>query len=73
MEKILRQFSYLNDEQYGLICKLAFLYVDGMKFEEWRYTAEDIRDHALRERDRLTKENKPFDIVKYKADINFIK
>ena len=34
MEKILRQFSYLNDEQYGLICKLAFLYVDGMKFEE---------------------------------------
>jgi len=43
------------------------------QFEEWRYTAEDIRDKALRERDRLTKENKPFDIVKYKADINFIK
>ena len=43
------------------------------QFEEWRYKAEDIRDHALRERDRLVKENKPFDIVKYKADINFIK
>lgn len=34
MEKILRQFSYLNDEQYGLICKLAFLYVDGLDFQE---------------------------------------
>lgn len=43
------------------------------QFEEWRYKAEDIRDHALRDRDRLVKENKPFDIVKYKADINFIK
>ena len=43
------------------------------QFEEWRYTAEDIRDNALRERYRLIKDNKPFDIVKYKADINFIK
>lgn len=43
------------------------------QFEEWRYKAEDIRDHALRERDKLTKDNKPFDIAKYKADINFIK
>lgn len=42
-------------------------------FEEWRYKAEDIRDEALRERDRLIKDNKPFNIVKYNADINFIK
>ncbi len=43
------------------------------QFEEWRYKAEDIRDKALRERDKLLKENNPFDIVKYKASINFIK
>ena len=36
------------------------------QFNEWKYTAEDIRDEALRERDRLIKDNKPFNIRRYK-------
>lgn len=43
------------------------------EFTDWQYTAEDIRDKALRERDALIKQNKPFDIVKYKKDINYVK
>lgn len=34
MEKILREFSYLDNTQLGLIAKLAFAYCDGVEYTE---------------------------------------
>lgn len=66
MENILRQFSYLNDEQYGLICKLAFLYVDGLEFPEdtdkktriyFNINVKPKLDYMIKQRER-TKRNR---------------
>lgn len=34
MEKILREFSYLDSKRFGEICKLAFAYIDNQEVEE---------------------------------------
>lgn len=64
MEKILRQFSYLSNEQFGLICKLAFLYIDDLELPEdvdrktkvfFNLNVKPLLDYMLKQRKRTKK------------------